>query len=203
LILAVSNVITFIRMLDIKFFQDLRPFATGVVIGTVAATFFIRGHLAVLTHELKHAVTANLFGNKWKGLKVYKNSGLFEYEYTKTTAGYNAFITLAPYWLPLFTFPVVALTYLFVYTKGLSFPIQALLVGAAFGADLRLGLGDIWPGQSDLTSIRGGYRIGLLYVYTLNVVTITFLFAWGARRGEGLLELIAGLALTLETLLGL
>ena len=155
----------------------LLTFFSGVFIGGIFCRFFIRGHLAVFFHELKHAIVALLAGNSPKGLRIGKESGHFEYSYTKDTKSYNAFIFLAPYTLPLFT---VLLLGSCVYPLWHQ-PLALLAItGLGYGIDVVSGIRDIHPGQTDFSSLYGGFGIGVVYVTALHILIFFSLVAWSA-----------------------
>ena len=139
------------------------------------ASLIVRHHFAVLIHEFKHALVSSFSGNKSKGMKIDRESGHFQYEYTKATAASNAFISVAPYWLPIFTVPTLGLVQLFFKASPI---MMLLLTGLAYGADCSFNWRDISPIQTDLTMIRGGYRIGWLFVLLINLALFFFLLPW-------------------------
>ena len=148
-------------------------FGSGVLSGIVLCLILIRGHISVFVHELKHSVVSNLVGNKSRGMQINRESGHFEYEYSSETAKHNALIQSAPYWLPLFTlvaFPVS----IFIAPPE----ITVIVLGASYGADVYLGASDIGPYQTDLTGIRGGFGVGLIFVLAMNSMISSFVVLW-------------------------
>ncbi len=158
------------------------------VAGIVACQVFIRGHVSVLIHESKHAIVSNLVGNKRKGMKIGEHSGHFVYAYSKRTAHMNALISLAPYILPVFTF-VGMLAAAAALRKDHAMAV--LLVGICYGVDTALNVRDISPIQTDINEIRGGYGIGLLYIFAWNLTIFGVLLAWVFNG-------LAGLGILLE-----
>lgn len=155
--------------------------------GVALAHMFIRGHLSVLIHEFKHSVISNLVGNRHRGFKIGANSGHYQYAYSKRTAHYNAFISLAPYITPVFTFVSVIVALIFFREQR---EIAAAIVGGGYGMDLILNVRDISPVQTDISLIRGGYRMGLLYIAAWNLLTFGVLMAWVFQGSQGLLLLL-------------
>jgi len=153
------------------------------VAGIVACQVFIRGHVSVLIHESKHAIVSNLVGNKRKGMKIGEHSGHFVYAYSKRTAHMNALISLAPYILPVFTF-VGMLAAAAALRKDHA--MAALLVGICYGVDTALNVRDISPIQTDINEIRGGYGVGLLYIFAWNLTIFGVLLAWVFNGPTGL-----------------
>lgn len=162
-------------------------FACSWVAGIVAGQLFIRGHISVLIHESKHAIVSNLVGNKRKGMKIGQHSGHFVYAYSKRTAHMNALISLAPYILPVFTFIGILAAYAALRTDPL---MSALLVGICYGIDTILNVRDISPIQTDINEIRGGYGIGLLYIFAWNLAIFGLLLAWVFSGSSGVLMLL-------------
>ena len=161
-------------------------FIGSCIFGALLAHSMIRGHLSVFLHEYKHALIALLVGNKYKGMKIGKNSGHMQYAYTKKTAHYNAFISLAPYIVPLCTFVAIVLT---LFLTGGDPLFTVILVGLGYGADLLLNTRDISPVQTDITLIRGGYMVGLLYIFSWNLLTTSIILAWAFKGATGVAEL--------------
>lgn len=158
-------------------------FACGASLGFLIAKFLIRGKLSVLLHEVRHSVISNLVGNKWKQMAVQNSSGHFEYAYSKSTAHYNAFIALAPYWLPLMTIAAIGIAFAIAFKNAL---LARAILGLGWGADITLNLRDISPHQSDFSSIRGGFTLGVIYVTALNILITCLVVAWVSGGLDGL-----------------
>ena len=163
-------------------------FGTSFLVGLFIAHRFIRGHMSVLIHEWKHGIVSNLVGNRNKKMEVNKNSGSLQYEYTKKTAHYNAFIALAPYILPVFTFLGALLSFA-LGTAGSQRTV--IIVGIAYGIDLLMNARDVSPVQTDITLIRGGYGVGVTYICVWNLLTLSLALAWAFNGAQGISELFA------------
>jgi len=161
-------------------------FIGSCIFGALLAHSMIRDHLSVFLHEFKHALIALLVGNKYKGMKIGRKSGHMQYAYTKKTAHYNAFISLAPYIVPLCTIVAVVLTLLVTGGDPL---FTVILIGLGYGADLLLNARDISPVQTDISLIRGGYLVGLLYIFSWNLLTTAIILAWAFKGSAGVSEL--------------
>lgn len=166
-------------------------FIASCIFGAALAKAIIRDHISVLLHEFKHRLIANLVGNKFKGMKVGKNSGHVTYTYTKKTAHYNAFISLAPYIVPVFTVLASAIAFASLRHDPL---MVLVVVGLGYGADLLLNVRDISPIQTDISLIRGGYTIGLLYILAWNLVIAAIVLAWGFQGIAGIGHLFQAVA---------
>lgn len=182
-LVALLNLTLFTRIWADSSLLNWLYFGAGVLIGAAYAFFFIRGRLHVFIHELKHSIPSNLAGNRFKKLEIDQEEGAFHYAYTKDTAAYNAFIALAPYCLPLFTF----CTLLLGYATSSSNPNALLgIVGVGYGIDLVLNTRDISPVQTDLSMINGGYGVAVFYVVIFNICVFSFLAPWVSLGSSGI-----------------
>ncbi len=162
-------------------------FLASCLFGAMLAQSLIRGHISVLIHEFKHSLISNLVGNKFKEMKINEHSGHVQYSYTKRTAHYNAFIALAPYIVPVFTFVGALIAIACLQENEIA---TLVIVGLAYGADLLLNARDISPVQTDITLIRGGYSVGLLYIAAWNFIIAAILLAWAFQGLPGLVTLV-------------
>lgn len=167
---------------QMSFLPAVGSFLSGFLLGCFVAHTMIRGPLHVFIHELKHAVVSNLVGNKSKGIKYGDEAGAFRYQYTKRTSHFNAFISLAPYCLPIAT--VVALVAAETTMRS-EHRIAAFIVGIGYGIDTVLNSRDISPIQTDITLIRGGYHVGLAYIAAWNIAFLGVLVSWVFQGFEG------------------
>lgn len=166
-------------------------FVISTVAGCGFAHLFLTGHLSVFLHEFKHSIVSNLAGNRHKGLKVGRHSGHYQYSYSKSSAHYNAFISLAPYIIPLFSFLATLLALIFLRD---NWEIATCVVGIGYGIDLLLNVRDISPVQTDISLIRGGYTVGLLYILAWNLLTLGLLLNWALYGASGLLMLLSDIS---------
>jgi hypothetical protein len=160
-------------------------FTISLCAGMYLAHRLIRDHLSVLIHEWKHEVISNLVGNRNKKMEINQNSGSLQYEYTKRTAHFNAFIALAPYILPVFTFLGALICFAI---NAPSSNLGVIIIGLAYGIDLLLNARDISPIQTDISQIRGGYGIGLTYILVWNLLTLSLALAWAFNGASGIAE---------------
>ena len=182
-VVGVGNFLFLPPLLDRLALLHWLGFLGAFWLGLRASQAFIRGSWSVFIHEHKHSVLSSLAGNRAKHMKVRSRSGQFAYEYTKDTAAYNAFISLAPYMLPLFTLVTVVLGSLFLHQLH---PVLVCLVGISAGIDIDLARRDIGSHQSDIYLIRGGYGVGLAYIVFMNMAQFSFLAAWISKGLPGL-----------------
>ena len=184
------NLLLIPALIDTQALLNWLYFAGGCLLGCGLAVLFITGHYSVFLHELRHSILSNLVGNKAKSMKVRKSSGHFEYQYTKATAEYNAFISLAPYFLPVFTVAGLIIGFATCYSNH---KLVVLIAATGYGIDLVLNMRDISPYQTDLSLISGGYRIGLAYVIAINLTLFSIFAAWISQGPVGLKYLVYGL----------
>jgi len=178
----------------VEFVANSLLFVLGALVGVILAALFIRNHISVLIHEFKHQLISNLVGNKSKGFKIDRNSGHFEYAYTKATRHFNAFISLAPYIVPLFSLLGLLIAATLFRFRPENRHYTALMLGVGYGTDLLLNLRDISPIQSDINEIRGGYCVGLTYIVIWNAVIVGMLFIVASQGVLGVLAMGAGLS---------
>ncbi len=160
-----------------------RFFVLGLILGAAFAAKFIYGWFSVFLHEMRHALLSNAVGNKWKDLVVQSKSGHFEYAYTKKTARFNAFVALAPYWLPVFTIVGGGVSLAAAYNLQ---NLLIVLIAFFYGIDLVLNFRDISPIQTDITQIKGGYGVGLFYIIFVNLFIFSLIAAWVSSGWVGL-----------------
>jgi len=160
----------------------------GSLLGVIFAPLFSEGRPYVFIHEVKHAIVSSLAGNKWKKMTVNADSGSFEYSYYKHTAHLNAFISLAPYWFPIISIPLWLLTLTNKNPEALR-----LAMGFALGLDLYMGIKDIGPHQTDLSTIRGGVKIAKSYIWLMITLVISLTILGGSLGLAGFKALGIGI----------
>ena len=121
----------------------------------------------VLGHELTHALWAMLFGGKASGLKVSERGG------SVRVSKNNAWITLSPYFFPLYTF-IVALVWLLsawlVPAVKPYAPIFVFWVGMTWSFHLTFTLRFLAYNQPDIR--EHGRLFSYALIYALNVLSI-------------------------------
>ena len=121
----------------------------------------------VLGHELTHALWTMLFGGKASGLKVGERGG------SVRVSKNNAWITLAPYFFPLYTF-IVALVWLLsawlVPAVKPYAPIFVFWIGMTWSFHLTFTLRFLAYNQPDVR--EHGRLFSYALIYALNVLSI-------------------------------
>ncbi len=185
LYVCIANFILIPTFLDISATKNLSQFGAGFLVGVLIASFYIKDRLSVFIHELEHSIVANLCGNKHKEMKYESDTGHYKYEYTKETEKYNALISLAPYFLPTFLFLAIVINVLF-YLSTQS--VLIVILGIGYGIDLKKNWADVSPIQTDFTGIRGGYYVGLVFVFLINIAIGSFLLIWVMQQNAGVAQ---------------
>jgi hypothetical protein len=183
IIIFITQLMAIPEMIDKVDLARLAIATLGALFGYLTYNYLIHGRLHVIFHEQRHRLLSNLVGNREKSFNVDENSGSFEYAYSKHTAHMNTFIALAPYCLPMAS---IVLTIIAAFIgQGTSGPmLLALGFGLAF--DISGTLRDIGPHQSDLSNIRGGYKVAFGYVIIMNAVILAASIAWILCGYQGL-----------------
>ncbi len=122
----------------------------------------------VLGHELTHALWAMLFGGRATGLKVTDGGG--SVRVTKN----NAWITLSPYFFPLYTFVVAILWVLTVwlFPPILPYvPIFLFWIGMTWSFHITFTLRFLAYNQPDIR--EHGRLFSYTLIYALNLLSLT------------------------------
>jgi len=120
----------------------------------------------VLAHELTHALWAWLMGAKVRNMKLSKNGG------SVVISENNIFITLAPYFFPLYTVIVIAVYYLLTLflDVGKYECWWLFLVGITWGFHITFTISALLQRQTDI--LEYGRILSLAFIYLLNVLGI-------------------------------
>lgn len=137
-------------------------------------------NLRAVIHELKHAALIVMTGNKVNELSVASGNGRISYEIFQNKTRFQPFIILAPYFFPLFSFPLLFIGIVGEIFLGVSkyIFIVYLLLGLALAADLVTGFQELHPGQSDLKRILGGDIAVSIFLLGVNFFWIMACLLW-------------------------
>lgn len=191
LFLGVFNFFHLPALWDGPAFRNWCKFLSGMVLGGLIAKVMIQGHISVFCHELKHMLVSKIWANnKNKGFKIRRKSGHYKYAYSRETEKFNALISLAPYFFPLFTVPAALIAWPISYHSPhwITF-----ILGVGYGIDCLLNVRDISPIQTDLTEITGGYNTAIAFVIAINLTIFTLLAAFVSQGVFGLQFLVHAL----------
>ncbi len=144
----------------------------------LSATALIRlelGRTKTLIHEVKHAVMVILTGNVLKGMSVSKHSGEVRYEIYEHSLHTASLIALAPYFLPLFSFPTLIAALLLESGESMGW---ALALGAALGLDLTSAFNEMRPEQTDFRKILGGFLASGCYLAGFHFMWVGICAIW-------------------------
>lgn len=147
--------------------------------------------IRTIVHEFKHAFVVILTGNKLKKIVANRDDGYVEYQMYKHTLHFAPIISLAPYFFPLFSAPVLFCVMLIEHT---SLVIASLVLGAALSADICLGIGEIDPSQQDFRSMFGGYWLSKFYIVGFYLFWPALVYLWVRVGSANLLDGIVELA---------
>ena len=141
---------------------------SGIVLWAIIWLFLPRlTRPYVLGHELTHALWAMLFGGKASGLKVTGRGG------SVRVSKNNAWITLAPYFFPLYTFVVALLwtlsAWLFPPIRPYA-PIFLFWIGLTWSFHITFTLRFLAFNQPDIR--EHGRLFSYALIYALNLLSI-------------------------------
>lgn len=175
--LGAMGILTLIAAMASEGFQIERWLLFGF--GLLSALVFLSGAklswIRVLVHECKHALLVLMVGNKMTEFEVASNSGHVSYEMPKENFHYVPLISLAPYCLPLFSFPIWLLCLLLGEEAR---EIFLLVLGLSLGADLVFGFSEIHPRQTDFQKISGGFFASALYIASVYFMWVSLALLW-------------------------
>lgn len=187
--------------------QTLTCFGTGVL-GSLIIIGTTKMHkLRTFIHELKHAFVVVFTGNKVKDFHFDTHTGHVSFTMCSTKVHFAPLITLAPYFFPMFSLPLLIICILCdqLYIYPLSFAL-----GFALAADISMGFTELHPHQSDLHRVPGGFIFALLYLSGFHLLWTAFVLIWVFAGRNGyvytgylMLEFVELLAQRLEPMLAL
>jgi len=122
----------------------------------------------VLAHELTHALWGAVMGAKIFRMRVSKDSG------SVTMSKSNWFITLAPYFFPLYTVITIIIYYILsiFYDAGAWYLFWLVLVGFTWGFHFTFTISTLLQHQSDIKVYGAVFSYAVIYL--LNVLGICF-----------------------------
>ncbi len=137
--------------------------------------------IRTIIHEMKHAIVVILTGNKLNKIVANSEDGFVEYQMYENRLHFAPIISLAPYFLPFFSFPILIGAML---VEDQSLVLAALFLGGGLAGDICLGVGEVSPAQSDFKSILGGFWLSKFYLVGFYLFWPTFVFLW-VNAGTG------------------
>lgn len=141
--------------------------------------------LRTIIHEIKHAVMILMTGNKVNNIVAKKDEGYVEYQMYENKMHFAPLIKLAPYFLPLFSFPMLGVAVLFDPWFSV---FCSLLLGGALGADIAFGIEEIHPFQTDFKKLLGGFFISKLYLVGFYLFWPLLVTLWVKCGSHGILS---------------
>jgi hypothetical protein len=163
------------------------PFWLGALCYAVFQTAFYKPMRAyVFGHELTHAFAGILSGAKIKKFKVGKNSG------SVVLNKDNVWITLAPYFFPLYTFAAIAIYLMLGWFVNIEplYPYFLFLIGFTVAFHIALTIYIIGIGQSDL-KVYGVFFSYALIVF-VNIIVFSLLMVMAFPKEAVISEIFTG-----------
>jgi hypothetical protein len=174
--MRISRIIIALLLLPLNFiltlgvirnFSYVKELQHGEVVFLAGFTAYLLLHfilyrpvfMHVMAHELTHAFWAFLFGGKVKSLNVSHEGG------SVTMTKSNVFVTLAPYFFPLYT-ALILIIYFIADKKYLDFII--FLLGFTYSFHLALTLYSLKQKQTDLKEY--GFLFSLMLIFLANII---------------------------------
>jgi len=175
---------------------------TGIVSGIISGRniFILNGSIFVTVilvrlilpefiltffHELRHAAVVLLTGQNLTSFKIgFKGGGSITYDMEEGKEGLAGYITLAPYFLPVFSvIPVL------IYPL-ISFPYELQLIGLLLGLDLLISFTDLSPIQTDFSRVGGLRIVSLMFLATFHLLWFSIAWAFVSFQYEELGDVI-------------
>ncbi|MBN1871456.1 MAG: hypothetical protein JW800_02680 [Candidatus Omnitrophica bacterium] len=128
-------------------------------------------YVYVLGHEAMHALATWICLGKVTSFKVSTDGGSI------TTSKSNLFISLSPYFIPIYSLAVIVLYYLInhVFTDGLIRPSYFMLVlGLTIAFHIVMTVDTLKTRQPDL--IKAGYLTSSIFIYVINMTVVALAF---------------------------
>ncbi|NQT06008.1 MAG: hypothetical protein HQ575_00540 [Candidatus Omnitrophica bacterium] len=145
-------------------------FLKGVILYVVIHLFIFKPmYIYTVGHELMHAIATWICGGGVKSIQASKEGG--QVETTKS----NFFISLSPYFIPLYTVILVFLYFVipfFIKIPGLK-TIFFFLTGVTLSLHLIFTAEVLKIKQPDL--INTGYLFSVVLIYIVNIMLVAFL----------------------------
>ena len=157
-------------------------FAAGVVAAATIVGGMKLHRFRTFVHELKHAVVVILTGNRIYDFRVDKHTGHVKYSLTHDTLRFAPLIAIAPYFLPLFSVPVLVACLIFdqTFSNWLCF-----ILGFALTTDIILGFQEIHPHQTDIKNSFGGIILVGLFIVSIQIMWTSICLLWVTAGRDG------------------
>jgi hypothetical protein len=151
-------------------------------------------------HELKHAIVVVLTGNKLKDFKVESGTGHVTFDLYENKISFAPAITLAPYYFPLFSCPLLCLAIFIGDSRPMLLPV---MLGFALAIDIITGIEEVHPNQSDLQRIIGGFFIAVSFIVGVLFAWINICLLWILSEKSGFIYSFRLYSIFLSEILGL
>ncbi len=191
LVVSGLSVYTLVKILQTK--TTLSPevliITASSFIGTIGIITSTRmPWLRTFIHELKHVAMIRLTGNEFTDFHVDRKTGetgYVSFKIYEDKTHFGPFISLAPYFFPLFSLPTLIAAIVF---EPYSPYLFAFLLGTTLALDLLMGLHDLHPQQTDIQQILGGRFPAYLFAGSFHLMWFLLCAIWAVGTREGYLE---------------
>jgi len=158
--------------IDIFLSKGQHYFLLGIGIYCFIQLFIFKPVYAyVLGHEAMHAFATWLCLGKVTSFKVSSDGGSI------TTSKSNLFISLSPYFIPIYSLAVIVLYYLVnhVFTERIIPPSYFMLVlGLTLAFHIVMTVDTLKTRQPDL--VKAGYLTSSIFIYVINITVVALAF---------------------------
>ena len=163
--------------------ESLIAFSSGFFLMALVIITTKMSKLRVIIHEMKHAVVVILTGNKLGKIVANQEDGFVEYQMYENRLHFGPIISLAPYFFPLFSLPMMFVALIF---EGRSLVVASLFLGICLSLDVCLGIAEVHPSQSDFRTLVGGFFLSKLYLVGFYLFWPFFIVLWVYSGTAGL-----------------
>ena len=158
--------------IDMFFSKGQQYFLLGIGIYCFFQLFILKPiYIYVLGHEAVHALATWLCLGKVTSFKVSPEGGSI------TTSKSNLFISLSPYFIPIYSLATIVLYYLInhIFSKGIIPPSYFMLVlGITLAFHIVMTVDTLKTRQPDL--VKAGYLTSSVFIYVINVAVVALAF---------------------------
>lgn len=145
-------------------------FAWGILSYAILHLLFYKPTpVYVFGHEAVHALVAWLFGAKIQSFKVSSEGG------SVTTDKSNFIIELSPYFIPVYSIVIAVIYFVVSSSYKIDGRLFLFLIGASLAFHLISTTEILKVRQPDI--VKSGYFFSIVFVYTLNIVVVSMIFA--------------------------
>jgi len=154
--------------IDVTFTVGQQYFLLGIIVYSFVQLFLFKPvYLYVLGHEAVHVLATWLCLGKVTSFKVSSAGG------SVATSKSNLFISLSPYFVPIYAILLTIFYYIVVHVSILGFMAQKyfmFLFGLTLAFHIVMTVDTLKTRQPDM--VRSGYITSIVIIYVLNLIVI-------------------------------